>query len=111
MRNSRGQIIIDRRFNTAQLMGMYMNQPLSEDTITWNPDNPNQLRMSIPGMLLSWFVYVQTFSPRVGDTSCQIPVLLGCQGHAEQLKMHTAVASMPSWGVHFLCRHCDWACS
>ena len=65
MRNSRGQIIIDRRFNTAQLMGMYMDQPLSEDTITWNPDNPNQLRMSIPGMLLSWFVYVQTFVPHV----------------------------------------------
>lgn len=49
MRNSRDQIVIDRRFNTAQLMGMYLDRPVPEDNITWNPDNPNQLRMNIPG--------------------------------------------------------------
>lgn len=49
MRNSRDQIVIDRRFNTAQLMGMYLDRPVPEDDITWNPDNPNQLRMNIPG--------------------------------------------------------------
>ena len=49
MHNSRGQVVIDRRFNTSQLVGMYLNKPVPEDNIVWNPDNPNQLRMLVPG--------------------------------------------------------------
>lgn len=49
MRNNRGQVIIDRRFNTSQLVSMYLNHPVPEDVIAWNPDNPNQLKMNIPG--------------------------------------------------------------
>lgn len=51
MRNSRGQVVIDRRFNTSQLVGMYLNKPVPEDNIVWNPDNPNQLRMLVPGSM------------------------------------------------------------
>lgn len=49
MRNSRGQIVIDRRFNTSQLVSLYLDKPVPEDVITWNPDNPNQLKMALPG--------------------------------------------------------------
>lgn len=50
MRNNRGQIVIDRRFNTSQLVSLYLDKPVPEDIITWNPDNPNQLRMALPGL-------------------------------------------------------------
>ena len=57
MRNNRGQVIIDRRFNTSQLVGLYLDKPVPEDVITWNPDKPNQLRMALPGLqLLIWHV-------------------------------------------------------
>lgn len=49
MHNSRGQVVIDRRFNTSQLVSLYLDKPVPEDVITWNPDNPNQLRMALPG--------------------------------------------------------------
>ena len=50
MRNNRGQVIIDRRFNTSQLVSLYLDRPVPEDVITWNPDNPNQLKMALPGL-------------------------------------------------------------
>ena len=50
MRNNRGQVVIDRRFNTAQLVSLYLDKPVPEDVITWNPDNPNQLMMALPGL-------------------------------------------------------------
>lgn len=50
IRNNRGQVIIDRRFNTSQLVGLYLDRPVPEDVITWNPDNPNQLKMALPGL-------------------------------------------------------------
>ena len=50
MRNNRGQVIIDRRFNTSQLVSLYLDKPVPEDVIAWNPDNPNQLRMALPGL-------------------------------------------------------------
>ncbi len=40
---------MDRRFNTSQLVSLYLDKPVPEDVITWNPDNPNQLRMALPG--------------------------------------------------------------
>jgi len=49
MHNSRGQVVIDRRFNTSQLVSLYLDKPVPEDVIAWNPDNPNQLRMALPG--------------------------------------------------------------
>ena len=49
MHNSRGQVVIDRRFNTSQLVSLYLDKAVPEDNITWNPDNPNQLRMALPG--------------------------------------------------------------
>ncbi|KAL3140611.1 hypothetical protein ABBQ32_005181 [Trebouxia sp. C0010 RCD-2024] len=51
MRNNRGQVVIDRRFNTSQLVSLYLDKPVPEDVITWNPDNPNQLRMALPGSM------------------------------------------------------------
>lgn len=56
MRNNRGQVIIDRRFNTSQLVSLYLDRPVPEDVITWNPDNPNQLRMALPGLQILAFV-------------------------------------------------------
>ncbi|DBA87727.1 TPA: hypothetical protein ACH3X1_004729 [Trebouxia sp. C0004] len=51
MHNNRGQVVIDRRFNTSQLVSLYLDKPVPEDVITWNPDNPNQLRMALPGSM------------------------------------------------------------
>lgn len=51
MHNSRGQVVIDRRFNTSQLVSLYLDKAVPEDNITWNPDNPNQLRMALPGSM------------------------------------------------------------
>lgn len=55
MRNNRGQVVIDRRFNTSQLVSLYLDKPVPEDVITWNPDNPNQLRMALPGLNITLF--------------------------------------------------------
>ncbi|KAL0028582.1 hypothetical protein WJX79_003346 [Trebouxia sp. C0005] len=67
MHNNRGQVIIDRRFNTSQLVSLYLDKPVPEDVITWNPDNPNQLRMALPGSM--------TINTRVTRRSQETPTL------------------------------------
>ena len=48
-RNSRGQVILDRRYNTAALMAMYYGKdaPFIRG-ITWNKDDPNDLSLALP---------------------------------------------------------------
>ncbi|KAA6425870.1 MAG: hypothetical protein FRX49_04245 [Trebouxia sp. A1-2] len=67
MHNNRGQVITDRRFNTSQLVSLYLDKPVPEDVITWNPDNPNQLRMALPGSM--------TINTRVTRRSQETPTL------------------------------------
>lgn len=59
MRNNRGQVVIDRRFNTSQLVSLYLDKPVPEDVITWNPDNPNQLRLALPGLHTMLFFHLE----------------------------------------------------
>ena len=50
MRNQRGQVITDRRFNTASLMSIYLGKDaVSSHRMQWNPDDPNTLVMNLPG--------------------------------------------------------------
>lgn len=53
IRNARGEVVPDRRFNTASLMQTYLGRPVSEvsQRILWNPDDPNLLQMNLPGGL------------------------------------------------------------
>ena len=69
MHNNRGQVVIDRRFNTSQLVSLYLDKPVPEDVITWNPDNPNQLRMALPGRVHAPITNV-VGHPSAGDTVC-----------------------------------------
>ena len=57
-RNKGGKVIIDRAFNTAKLISMYNPDAISGDRISWNPEDPNLLKIFLPGMLqplASWF--------------------------------------------------------
>jgi len=51
IRNPRGQVVTDRRYNTASLMHTYLGleQAAVENRITWNVGDPNRLDMSLPG--------------------------------------------------------------
>ncbi|KAG7672334.1 hypothetical protein Ndes2526B_g09161 [Nannochloris sp. 'desiccata'] len=53
IRNPRGQVVTDRRYNTASLMHTYLGleQAAVENRITWNVADPNRLDMSLPGGL------------------------------------------------------------
>ncbi|KAK9840049.1 hypothetical protein WJX74_002564 [Apatococcus lobatus] len=48
-RNKGGKVIIDRAFNTAKLISMYNPDAGSMDRISWNPDDPNLLKIFLPG--------------------------------------------------------------
>eukprot|EP00891_Asterochloris_glomerata_P007064 jgi/Astpho2/7064/e_gw1.00107.157.1_t len=47
--NERGQIIIDRAFNTQKLMSFYMDREINPNDIEWNPLDPNSLKLRLPG--------------------------------------------------------------
>jgi hypothetical protein len=53
--NTRGDTVMDRRFNTAALLEAYTGLRLAEvaSGIDWNPDNPNLLRLKLPGGTLA----------------------------------------------------------
>lgn len=49
MRNKSGRVIFDRRYNTASLLGAYYGPGTDfAGRITWNPEDPNVLRLSLP---------------------------------------------------------------
>ncbi|EFN51116.1 hypothetical protein CHLNCDRAFT_55281 [Chlorella variabilis] len=49
LQNGRGEVVPDRRFNTASLMRTYAGTAAAE--IEWDPDDPNQLQLQMPGGL------------------------------------------------------------
>ena len=50
MRNGEGGVIYDRRFNTASLLaGYYGSGTDFAGRISWDPNNPNVLSLSLPG--------------------------------------------------------------
>lgn len=51
--NERGQIIIDRAFNTQKLMSFYMDREINPNDIEWNPLDPNSLKLRLPGESLT----------------------------------------------------------
>lgn len=53
IRNPRGQVVTDRRFNTASLMHTYLGleENLVQNRIKWDVNDPNRLDMSLPGGL------------------------------------------------------------
>lgn len=52
IKNKKGKIIIDRRFNTASLMNVYLGQGVVDaQGVSWNPDDPNRLSFQLPGKL------------------------------------------------------------
>ena len=63
--NERGQIIIDRAFNTQKLMSFYMDREINSNDIDWNPLDPNSLKLRLPGESLRT-TYLR-WSPRVGS--------------------------------------------
>jgi hypothetical protein len=50
--NSRGEVVPDRRFNTASLLSMYLGSTRVElqQGIQWNLNNPNELTLKLPQM-------------------------------------------------------------
>ena len=57
LQNGRGEVVPNRRFNTASLMRTYAGTAAAE--IEWDPDDPNQLQLQMPGGLQvghSWLV-------------------------------------------------------
>lgn len=53
LRNARGEVVPDRRFNTASLMQAYTGSAAAEVAarIAWDPSDPNTLQMALPGGL------------------------------------------------------------
>jgi hypothetical protein len=53
VRNARGQVVTDRRFNTAALMATYLGLEAGAVAagIRWDLDDPNLLQMGLPGGL------------------------------------------------------------
>lgn len=50
IQNSSGQVILDRRFNTGAMLQPYYPSDVDwTQRIRWNPDDPNSLRLSLPG--------------------------------------------------------------
>jgi len=49
-RNGAGKVVMDRKFNTLELLELYMGEGTNmEDRITWDINNPNDMRISLPG--------------------------------------------------------------
>ena len=44
-----GTAVFDRSFNTASMLAMYMPNVDLTGRITWNQNDPNVLRLSMPG--------------------------------------------------------------
>ena len=73
--NERGQIIIDRAFNTQKLMSFYMDREINPNDIEWNPLDPNSLKLRLPGesltaTYLGWIPQVGSELP--GSTEYQL---------------------------------------
>ena len=50
IKGPQGRIITDRRYNTAQLLDVYLGKDsVREDRITWNPADPNRVAIVLPG--------------------------------------------------------------
>ena len=50
IRNKKQKVIIDRRFNLASLMNVYMGKNVvQQQGISWNPDDPNRMSVNLPG--------------------------------------------------------------
>ena len=48
--NRRGQIVLDRIFNTAEMLKPYYGESLDiSERIRWDRDNPNALQLTLPG--------------------------------------------------------------
>ena len=53
IRNAAGELVSDRRFNTSSILATYLGpDAVGADRIAWDVDNPNRLKLSLPGMLL-----------------------------------------------------------
>lgn len=51
-RNGQGQVVYDRRFNTAALLASYYGSAIDfAGRIRWNVDDPNALSLTLPGGL------------------------------------------------------------
>lgn len=51
IRNNKGKVIIDRRFNTSSLMNLYMGRgAVQEESVKWDPEDPNKLFVQLPGL-------------------------------------------------------------
>lgn len=50
VRNSKGQPVIDRLFNTVSLLDVYMGKAgVPSDAVQWDIENPNNLELRMPG--------------------------------------------------------------
>jgi len=48
--NSDGKVVFDRKYNTVALLKFYMGDSMSlDDRISWDINNPNDIRISLPG--------------------------------------------------------------
>ena len=98
MHNQRGNVITDRRFNTASLMAVYLGKDaVAAKSIDWNPDDPNVLSMNLPGVAcrvawpaahdrcLSWLLclHVHSWHARLvhdwkNNTKSKVQPLIAC---------------------------------
>lgn len=55
MRNATGKVVYDRRFNTTALLASYYSSNVDfAGRIQWVPDDPNQLKLTLPeGLIIS----------------------------------------------------------
>jgi hypothetical protein len=64
IRNARGQPVIDRAYNMVQLLNMYMGRsPISDEDVSWEVSNPNQLSVRLRGDQRVFFSFPNQRSP------------------------------------------------
>ena len=73
IRNAAGDLVSDRRFNTSSILATYLGpEAVGPDRIAWDVDNPNRLKLSLPGVLWGSLACVQwTLAERPGGDSAR----------------------------------------
>ena len=52
IRNAAGELVSDRRFNTSSILATYLGpDAVGPERIAWDVDNPNRLKLALPGRL------------------------------------------------------------
>ena len=110
IRNAAGDLVSDRRFNTSSILATYLGpEAVGPDRIAWDVDNPNRLKLSLPGVGFCWLVYSGPWLKDQEETPLGLEAVLpDCStcdvGNPSCLKLHLPGGSEVCLHVPGTCR-------